>query len=53
MMKPFETLHVTRLYTVPVMTKELMIVMIEAGEEPFSDFVTTINGYSHIKQDTN
>ena len=47
--QPFETLHVTGLCTVQVMTKGLNI-MIEAGKEPFSDSVTTVNSYSHIKK---
>ena len=50
--QPFETPHVTGLCTVPVTTKWLNVI-IEAGEEPFSDSVTTVNSYSHIKQGTN
>ena len=50
--QPFETLYVTGLCTVPVTTKGLN-VMIEAGEEPFNDSVTTVNSYLHIKQGTN
>ena len=52
MIQPFETLHVTGLCTVPFIAKGLD-VMIEAGEEPFSDSVTTVNSYSHIKQGAN
>ena len=49
MIQPFETLDITGLYTVSVMIDGLN-VMIEGGEEPFSDSVTTVNSYSHIKQ---
>ena len=47
--QPFVTLHVMGLCKVPFMAKGLD-AMIEAGKEPFSDSVTTVNSYSHIKQ---
>ena len=52
MIQAFEALHVTGLCTVPITAKGLE-VMIEAGEELFSDFVTTADSYLHIKQGAN
>ena len=49
MIQPFATVPIIGLCKVPFTASELD-VMIEAGEEPFSDSVTTVNSYSHIKQ---
>ena len=49
MIQPFAILHLMGLCQIPLMAKGVE-VMVEAREEPFSDSVTTVNSYLHIKQ---